>query len=161
MTSAWGSSFGNAWGASWGQTASLTAPSGMRRLMLYALQEEVLNNWGKPKDEQKQGQEAPSRESEAPQAKPVAAPAAKPKRPRRQRVAEPTTHERVIPFRRRREPATIAPSVPELLSAIPKLHYNLFHFRQATLNVISLEHERKQRRARTRRRAAAFLLLAA
>jgi hypothetical protein len=141
---------------------TLTAPSGMRRLMLYQLQEEALNALETKKDEQKQGQEAPRRESEAPQAEPVAAPAARPKRPRRQRAPEPTVHERrgpVVPFRRTF--AAPAETLYDKLAVLAKLPDVATFTRIASAKIISLEAERTKRRQRNRRRAAAFLLMAA
>lgn len=146
-------------GISFGGATELTAPSGMRRLMLYQLQEEYLNSLEKKKDEQVKGQEAPRREGEAPEAKPVATPAAKPKRPRRQRVAEPTVHERVvIPFRRK--PTPTEKTIPEKLQELEYLPNVSLYVKIASAKIIQISEQRNKRR-RARRRAAAFLLLAA
>ena len=159
--SSWGAAWASAWGQSWGPTAGqLTAPSGMRRLQLYQLQEEVLKNWGKKKDEQPKEQESTTTE-----AAPVVI--VEPTKPRtrrinRRRAEKPRTPDEPIigPFVHKvSQPVA---TVYDALSEVPTLCFNAYSV-AALKNavIISLDSERNKRRQHNRRRAAALLLLAA
>jgi len=156
MAGAWGLSWGQSWGMSFGQT-QLSAPSGMRRLQLYQLQEEALKQLEKKEDEQVQGQETPSGASESTPPEPVATPKPRTRRAKRRPTAQPKPYV-VIPWNYR--PAVSSVSVPDELRELPPLpNYILAAFRRKV--IINLETERIKRRKRARRRAAAFLLMAA
>lgn len=135
-----------------------TAKSGWYRLQLYQLQEESLAK-DKEKDEQKQRQEAPSRKSEGTAAKPVAAPHTWQRKPRRRSTTGSIVHEPIVkPFVFRR--VTQEETVIEKLSGIIPLPDTSFNVKIATAKIIQISQERNKR-LRSRRRAVAFLLLAA
>jgi len=133
------------------RASSLSAPSGMRRLMLYQLQEDYLKSLETRKNEQKQGQETPRRAGESASSKPVAAVAPRTRRTPSERSTAPAVTERPVILR----PAPQEPTVYELVFA----HYNYQIIASAL--IYDLDAERQKRRQRARRRAAAVLLLAA
>lgn len=128
--------------------------SGYWRLFFTQMQEEALNA-GKQAEKSEEGVKA---EQPTPTVKKRKAKRAE-TRPESKAPVEPRVVAEPPPFRLR--PIYTSPSTYEQLAALPRLVYDDFSATYLHRKVISLEAERIKRRKQARRRAAAFLLMAA
>lgn len=152
MMSAWGPSWGPAWGSSWGY-AEQSARSGYWRLFFYNMQEEALNAEKEKTTEKVDAGGAVAKKSVAKKEAPRKRTRI-PKAENSLRAAEPQ-EEKIPAFRL--APAVTGPSVYEQVQQLIAL--GPVPYTKARHN--NRERITKQRKQRARRRAAAFLLLAA
>lgn len=154
MSSAWGYSWGKTWGNVWGRIES--SSSGVRRLQMYQLQADALLKY-----EARRVAEEVVKQEEKKKLTPVVA--VKKKVVKKKPVESQTyTEVPAPPFRKKFMYAE--PTVYDQILMLSPLTYNSYvadYLQVSVTKVVDLSNERIKRQQRNRRRAAAFLLLAA